>query len=103
MTAAITTVQVQALASWLRALQGEPVGILCCRYWWRGIVAEVGDDAVKLTNCSMVEITGVAANAAPESEDPYPSDMVLALGAVESYGQPGWCFHNMEEAKESGR
>jgi hypothetical protein len=80
------------MMSVLKTYKGEPVAILCCRYWYRGIVADVGDNVVTLTNPRAVEITGVSTGARPSREDPIPSDIHVALASVELVCQPTWCF-----------
>jgi len=78
----------------------EPVAVLCCRYWYRGIVTEVGSDHVTLSNPRAVEITGSASQSAPQQEDPIPSDLTFALGAVEQFCQPTWCYHGYKGENE---
>lgn len=37
---------------------GEPVAVLCMRYWYRGRLAEVGEDFIVLTEAKAIEETG---------------------------------------------
>lgn len=80
------------MKSMLERMIGEPVAIFCARYIYRGILKEVGDDAVLLTNPCAVEVTGRASRETPEAEDPIPSDLIISLGAVEIACQPTWAF-----------
>jgi len=72
-----------------------PLAILCARYWYRGIVCDVGEDYVTLANVRAVEVTGPAASATPQTEDPVPSEMTISLAAVEQICQPLWVWHEM--------
>ncbi len=76
---------------------GQPLAILCARYWYRGIVAEAGTDYVILSHVRAVEVTGPAAEPRPQTEDPIPSDMVIAVGAIEQFCQPYWVWHELQE------
>ena len=75
---------------------GQPLAILCARYWYRGIVSEVGRDYVTLSEVRAVEVTGPAANATPQTEDPVPSDMTISTGAIEQFCQPLWVWHGLD-------
>jgi len=74
---------------------GQPLAILCARYWYRGIVVEAGKDFVSLSHVRAVEVTGPAASASPQTEDPVPSDMTISTGAIEQFCQPLWVWHEM--------
>jgi hypothetical protein len=74
----------------------QPIAIWCARYTYRGIVKEVGEDFVTLSNPWAVEATGEAAGAVPTREDPIPSDLTISLGSVEQFCQPGWVAHQLE-------
>lgn len=87
---------VNNLSSALKHFQGEPVAILCARYWYRGIVSEVGEDFIQLANPRAVEVTGIATASAPTTEDVIPSDLIISLAAVEIVCQPAWVFHDLE-------
>lgn len=76
---------------------GQPLAILCARYWYRGIVAEAGRDYVTLSHVRAVEVTGPAASAAPQTEDPVPSDLTISTAAVEQFCQPLWVWHELTE------
>ena len=73
----------------------EPLAILCARYWYRGIVSDVGRDYVTLSHVRAVEVTGPAASDHPQTEDPVPSDMTISTGAIEQFCQPLWVWHEM--------
>ena len=74
---------------------GEPLAILCARYWYRGMVRKVGQDFVKLSDVRAVEVTGAATSLVPQTEDPVPSDMTISVGAIEQVCQPAWVWHEM--------
>lgn len=79
-----------SLSTHLNMLVGQPVAIMCARYNYRGIVAEVGDDHVVLSNASMVEISGRNSNDKPDTEDPFFGSVAISLFAVEQVSQPNW-------------
>lgn len=72
-----------------------PIAVLCARYWYRGMLRIVGTDFIALSNVRAVEVTGPAASAWPQTEDPVPSDMYISLNAVEQVCQPFWAWPNM--------
>ena len=76
---------------------GQPLAILCTRYWYRGIVAEAGRDYVTLSHVRAVEVTGPAASASPDTEDPVPSDLTISTAAIEQFCQPLWVWHEMAD------
>jgi len=77
----------------------KPLAILCARYWYRGMVHEVGQNYIWLTNVRAVEVTGAAATAQPQTEDPVPSDMIISADAIEQVCQPTWVWHEMPGKK----
>lgn len=74
---------------------GQPIGILCARYWYRGILSEIGDRWVRLTNAYCVEQTGVFTATKATIEEPFPSDVLLKLDFVEIIAQPAWIFEGV--------
>lgn len=72
-----------------------PLAILCARYWYRGVVVKAGKDFITLSQVRAVEVTGPAASAQPQTEDPVPSDMTISTGAIEQFCQPLWVWHEM--------
>jgi hypothetical protein len=74
---------------------GLPLAILCARYWYRGIVSEVGRDYITLSHVRAVEVTGPASSPTPTTEDPVPSDLTISTGAIEQFCQPLWVWHEM--------
>lgn len=81
----------------LKSYEGQPIAILCARYWYRGILKEVGEDHALLTNPRAVEVTGSASQDRPEREDVIPSDLMVRLDFVEIVCQPSWVYHEMSE------
>jgi len=79
---------------------GEAIAILCARYCYRGIIAEVHNDSVVLSNPYAVETTGLATAARATTETPIPSDVCILFGAIELIYQPVWCFHGYEKKKK---
>ena len=85
----------------LARFKGEPLAILCARYWYRGIVAEVGRDVVVMTSPRAVEITGPSNSPTPNQEDQIPSDLTIATQAIEQFCQPAWTFHELGDREEA--
>jgi hypothetical protein len=81
---------------------GKPAAILCARYWYRGVVAEVGKNYIHLTNVRAVEVTGAANTEHPQTEDPVPSDMLISSDAIEQVCQPTWAWFEMPGEKPEG-
>jgi hypothetical protein len=81
----------------LVGLEGQPVAILCARYWYRGLLKEVGVDHVVLSNPRAVEVTGSAQSQTPEREDPIPSDLYVRIDFMEIVCQPTWVRHEMSK------
>jgi len=81
----------------LRRLHGEAVFILCARYSYRGILAEIGDSWVRLTQARAVEITGGDMEAQrPERETAIGSDVLIRIEFIELVAQPGWTGFELE-------
>lgn len=81
----------------LKRYEGQPISILCARYWYRGICAEVGNDYVVLANPRAVEVTGSSQSERPEREDAIPSDLIIRLDFIEQISWPTWCYADMDE------
>lgn len=89
--------EISSLADRMRSYVGQPIAILCARYWYRGILSEVGTNYALLTNPRAVEVTGSASATTPEREDAIPSDLFVRLDFVEIVCQPSWCYHEMDK------
>lgn len=87
------------LSQYLETKKGEPIAILCMRYWYRGILAEVEDDFIVLQNALAVEQTGRAAGEQAPTEDPIPSEVIIKTMAIELICWPTWCFHGYKKNK----
>lgn len=79
---------------------GEPLAILCARYWYRGIVSSVGEDYVVLHTVHAVEETGRATGERATTEDAVPSDVIISFGAMEIACLPTWALHNFSEKEK---
>lgn len=80
----------------LKSYQGQPVAVLCARYWYRGILKDVGEDHILITNPRAVEVTGSAGAERPEREDIIPSDLMVRIDFMEIVCQPTWVYHEMD-------
>jgi hypothetical protein len=80
-------------------IKGEAVAILCARYWWRGIVAEVGDDGLILGGSILVYETGKMDGNQPKSEEACGADTFISYDAIELIGQFPWSFYGIKEDK----
>ena len=75
----------------------QPLAILCARYWYRGIVSQVGSDFIVLSYPRAVEVTGPSRGSKPQTEDPIPSDLMITIGSIEQICQPFWCWDGIED------
>ena len=89
------------MAEYLRSMYlGQPVAVWCMRYIYRGRVKYVGENFLVLdgaTKAFAVETSGSVTGEKPEVEDQIPSDVIIALLAVEQIIQPTWVAHELEE------
>lgn len=81
----------------------RPLAILCARYWYRGIVDEVGDDFLVLRDPRVVEVSGPATAEATVNEDVVPSEMLISFWAIEMISRPGWVAHGLTDGVEIKR
>lgn len=80
----------------LHEYMGEPIAILCARYWYRGILSKLGDSYLVLSQPFAVEVTGLATAEETSEEDRIPSDLIISFGAVEIVCQPTWVSHGLD-------
>ena len=73
--------------------KGEAVAILCSRYWWRGIIAEVGENEVVLADTFLVYEAGPMDGAKAKSEEACGTDTLVSFDAIELAGQFPWAFY----------
>jgi len=71
---------------------GEPIAILCMRYWYRGILSKIGDDFIVLNEAKAITETGPASNATPQREDAIPGPLAIKTAVIEIACQPGWAW-----------
>ena len=81
----------QGMQEMLRSKLGEPIAILCMRYWYRGFLASVSEDLITLSQAYAVEQTGPAAGTSPQREDALPCDVFINPNVIEIVIQPAWC------------
>ena len=84
---------------YLESKKGEAVMLTCVRFYYRGIVADVGDDGVLLSHPTMVFEESSYTTVKPKEEYPIPSDLWVAFDSIESICQPTWCFYGYETTK----
>lgn len=85
------------LSERLKRYEGEPISMLCARYWYRGVLSEVGKNYVVLSNPYAIEVTGSSQNEAPEREDALPSDIIIRLEFIEMVTWPTWVGHLLDK------
>ena len=71
-------------------LRGQKVAALCGRYQYRGVLSDVTDDGISLSNAACVEISGRSNADAPETEDNIGSTVFIMKRAIEIVYQPQW-------------
>jgi len=76
----------------LKQKLGEPVAILCMRYWYRGFVVDVDaeDNSAVLSHAYAIEQTGPASAETAMSEDRIPNDICVNISVIEIVTQPAW-------------
>lgn len=85
----------------LKQYLDNPVAVMCIRYWFRGILKEVGEDYIVISNPYAVITTGKSSGKQPETEDAIPSDLFISMATIEIVCQPAWCFYGY--GKEAGK
>ena len=70
--------------------KGQKVAVLAARYQYRGIMSEVTDDRITLSNACTVENSGPCSGARPSVEDPILGSVHIAMNAVEIVYQTNW-------------
>ena len=71
-------------------LRGRRVACWCVRYTYRGVLSEVHDDCLVLTDPFVVEISGGNMEAKVKTEDPIPGEVIVKLDAIEILYTPNW-------------
>ena len=88
---------------YFEGIVGEPVAVLCSRYWWRGIVRQVGENGVILSDVFLIYETGKMDGNQPKSEEACGTDTMIALDAIELVGQFPWAFYGYDKKIKGGK
>jgi len=80
----------------------QPIAILCMRYWYRGILREVGKNYCVLDPVRAVEVSGPATAQSTQTEDIIPSRVVLKLDVIELVCQPTWVANGFDQDSKKG-
>lgn len=88
--------------TYLEKFLNQPIAIFCVRYKYRGIISEVGEDFIILSNPFAVISGDSSTSDTIQREDAVPSDLMVSLDAVESACQPVWCFIGYEKTNKKG-
>ena len=73
---------------YFEAKKGEAVYVYCARRGYRGIVEEVGEDGVLLSNPYVIFDADSYLSEKMREEFLVPSDLLIALDAIEAVSQP---------------
>ena len=76
---------------------GQPMLLVGVRFKYRGVVTEVFDDSVILSNAYVVFQTGALNNEKADTEESCISTVAVALGAIESATQLVLCFYGLKK------
>lgn len=88
------------MKKYLEKFIGQAVAILCVRYWYRGIVAEVCEDYVILsTPYGILDSEPVLSAKKNSKEELIPSDLCISLGAIEQICQPAWVWNDYKKGE----
>ena len=79
----------------LKRFLGQKCAVLCCRFQYRGVLTEIGKDYIILADARAVEVSGPCNGAAPPTEDPIGSSVIIMLGSIEIVYQPNWCMASL--------
>lgn len=71
---------------------GQKVAVLCTRYQYRGVLSDVSETHITLSNACAVEISGPSSANTPNTEDIIGTSVHINVRAVELVYQPNWCF-----------
>jgi hypothetical protein len=74
----------------LVAKKGEKVAVLCGRYHYRGILAQVYSDCLVLDMATSVSTSGESTSDIPDQEDPECSPIIIRFEFIETVHQPLW-------------
>lgn len=88
------------MKSFFEKYRGQPIAIMCIRYWYRGIVSEVSDTHVILSNAHAVDRTGASTNEKAAREEALPSDWLVTYQSIESAGFPTWCYYGVKSYRK---
>lgn len=69
---------------------GEKVAVLCARYQYRGILAEVGEDYLNIAQAVAVEVSGRSMSRQATTEDVIGSTVTIMSAAIEIIYKPQW-------------
>lgn len=84
---------------YLASKMNEAVFLNCARWGYRGIVKEVSADAVLLSNPFLIFDSDSYTSKEVKEEYSIPSDLLVALDALEIVCQPVWAFYGYDETK----
>lgn len=76
----------------------QPLAFLCFRFWYRGIVTQVGQGFIVLSNPFAIDNSGAATGETARREEPLPSDWYISLDAIEGCGQMVWTFKDYDKS-----
>jgi len=79
---------------------GEPISVLCVRYWYRGVVREVGADFLVLDPAWAVSVTGAPTASQATTEDRLPGRLIVKTDFIEIVGQFTWTFAGIDQQEE---
>ncbi len=90
------------MRDYIQRFLNEPISVLCMRYWYRGILSEVGTDYIVLSDPWAVEQAGPAASNSAIQEDKLPTDLMIKTMAIEMVTRPNWTWkgYNVSNAPE---
>ena len=69
---------------------GQKVAVMAARYQYRGVLSEVGEDYIVLSNACSVETSGRSSADRVEVEDAIGGSITIMNGAIELLYQPNW-------------
>ena len=83
---------VEDFPSAAKQYEGQKCAVLCARYQYRGVLANVNKECLVLADATAVEVSGQTNSEAPQTEDAISGAVTIKNDAVEIIYQPQWCF-----------
>ena len=76
----------------LKTYSNQKISVLCNRYTYRGVLSEISNDYIILSDATAVERSGASGREQPVCEDPINGTVLVMNQFIELIFQPKWCL-----------